>query len=133
LRMACHYPFFKNNYLGTYVREFPELLFSKFNERMLSDMKLINNFMKSELFLTRYFQNSYSNEFEDSIVLGNFFRYLGNAQFSFELLKNATLKMQFGVVKKYYLLAYFYLRTFYSSKHILIKFWIQSYFIKFKF
>jgi glycosyltransferase involved in cell wall biosynthesis len=133
LKMACSYTFIKNNYKGTFVRELPELLFKKFNRRMLSDMKLVNDFIRTDFFLTRYFQGSSINIYHDTIILSGFFRFLGDAQFSYDLIKKVVQQSQFGVIKKSWLFFYFYLRTLKSPKVILIIFWIRAVLNKIRF
>jgi glycosyltransferase involved in cell wall biosynthesis len=133
LKMACRYTFIKNNYTGTFVREFPELLFNKFNRRMISDMKLVNDFIGTDFFLTRYFQGSSINIYHETIILSGFFRFLGNSQFSYDLIKKAIRQTQFGGIKKSWLLFYFYLRTLKSPKVILMIFWIRGVLNKIRF
>jgi hypothetical protein len=128
LKMNCKYPFYKNNYLGTYVREFPEILFKKFNINLQRDMNFINEFIESEFFQSEYYSSSLSQDeiYSDSIILANFYRYLGNKSASSNLIKSALSTQNFGVFKKSVLLGYFFIKSFNSPKLILIRYKLRE-------
>ena len=132
LKMNCKYPFFKNNYLGTYVREFPELLFKKFNDSLKKDMNFICEFMDSEYFYSKYYSHFSSKDenYKDLVVLANFYRYLGDRKSSEKLIKLAISSSDFTIIKKCLMLCCFFIKSFNSPKLILIRYKLKELLIK---
>jgi hypothetical protein len=130
LKMNCKYPFYKNNYSGTYVRECPELLFKKFNVNLQRDMNFINEFLDSKFFQSIYFSSSTSQDenYSDTIILANFYRYIGNRNASNKMFKSALSTRDLGKVKKSVLFVYFFLKSFYSPWLILIRYKLREVF-----
>ncbi len=130
LKMNCMYPLYKNNYLGTYVRELPELLFKKFNVNLQRDMNFINELLDSEFFKSVYYSRSTSQDerYSDTTNLANFYRYIGNRSASIQLFKSALSTRDLGIVKKSVLLMIFYLKSFKSPRLILIRYKLREVF-----